>query len=99
VLRISKIDTDHERRLVLEGKLIHPWIAELRKAWLDAAATLDSRRLVIDLKNVTVISPEGETALFDLMRNGARFFCNGVLTKHVLRRLARRYANGAGRHE
>ena len=90
MLKISKIDTSRERRLVLEGKLVDPWIAELRNSWMEATADLQNRRLVIDLKNVMVISAEGERALFELMKNGARFCCDGVLTKHVLRQLARR---------
>jgi hypothetical protein len=90
VLKISIIDTQTQRKLVLEGKLIQPWVDELRGAWKSAEKELDGRRLMIDLNNATVISSEGEDALFDLMKEGARFTCGGVLTRHVLRQLARR---------
>ncbi len=33
MLRISVVDSRTECRLVLEGKLIAPWVAELRTAW------------------------------------------------------------------
>jgi hypothetical protein len=45
---------------------------------------------VVDLTNVTLIGPEGENTLLNLMRDGARFTCGGVLTKHLLKQLARR---------
>ena len=90
MLKISTIDTQSERRLVVEGKLIEPWLAELTRAWKSASEELHGRRLIIDLGNATVISREGEDALFDLMQDGARFSCSGVLTRHLLKRLAHR---------
>jgi len=71
-------------------KLIPPWTAELQRVWQDASHELDGRRLAIDLSDVTIISPEGEDALLDLMKAGAKFTCGGVLTKDVLKRLARK---------
>jgi hypothetical protein len=51
---------------------------------------LEGRKLVIDLSSLTVISREGEDVIVDLMKEGAKFSCTGVLTRHVLKRLARR---------
>ncbi len=90
MFKISTIDTRSERRLVVEGKLIEPWIAELHKTWTVASETLDGRKLVIDLSNATVIGREGEEVLFELMRRGARFSCCGVLTRYLLRKMAHR---------
>jgi hypothetical protein len=90
MFRISMVETHGQRKLVLEGKLISPWTAEVESAWRNAAEQLQGRKLVIDLTNVTLISPDGENTLFNLMRDGAKFSCAGVLTKHVLRQLARR---------
>lgn len=90
MLKISTIDTNSERRLVVEGKLVQPWIDEFRQAWHDAGHDLGERQLVVDLGNATVISPEGESALLELMREGARFSCEGVLTRYVLKQLARK---------
>jgi len=90
MFRISTIETDRERRLIVEGTLVHPWVDELRKTWSDASDSLDDRRLVIDLTNVTVISREGENAIFELMKEGTKFSCGGVLTRHLLKELAHR---------
>lgn len=89
MFKISTIDTRFQRRLVVEGKLVEPWVAELRSTWSGAGEGLQGRRLVIDLAHVTVISQEGENAITDLMNQGARFSCEGILTRHVLRRLSR----------
>jgi hypothetical protein len=90
MLRISTVDTRFQRRLVLEGKLVEPWLGELREVFRSASQTLQGRKLVIDLTDVTVISCEAEGTLSELMDQGAKFSCGGVLIKHVLKKLARR---------
>ena len=89
MFKISIVESQGQRRLVLEGKLISPWTTEVERAWQDAAANLDGRKLVVDLTNVTLISADGEKTLSQLMRDGAKFCCAGVLTRHVLKQLAR----------
>ena len=90
MLRISIIELRNERRLVLEGKLIAPWTTELRSACEKARENLKGRELVVDLRNLTVISPEGENLLVTLMNEGIKFRCCGVFTRQLLRELARR---------
>jgi len=91
MLKISSIDTSSQRRLVLEGKLITPWTTELRSACEKAWEDLDGRELVVHLKNLTVISEEGENLLASLMNEGVKFRCSGVLAKEVLNQLARKH--------
>jgi hypothetical protein len=90
MFRISIIETQVRRTLVLEGTLVRSWTAEVDTAWKSARERLEGRRLVIDLKNVTLIDQEGENTLLRLMEDGAKFSCKDVLTKHVLKQLARR---------
>ncbi|HKU20549.1 MAG TPA: hypothetical protein VJQ50_06010 [Terriglobales bacterium] len=90
MFKISIVETHGQRRLILEGKLISPWTAEVETAWKMAGQQLQGRKLVIDLANVTLISADGENILLKLMSDGAKFSCGDVLTKHVLRKLARR---------
>jgi anti-anti-sigma regulatory factor len=90
MLKISIVDTRTERKLVVEGKLSGPWVDELRSTWRNAGRDLDGRKVVIDLSSLTVISREGEEAIFDLMKQGAKFSCAGILTRHVLKGLAQR---------
>jgi hypothetical protein len=88
MFRISIVDTPAQRKLVVEGTLIGPWVAELVTTWRNTS--LGERKLLIDLTNVTVISCQGEEAIFDLMKKGAKFACASVHTKHVLKQLARK---------
>jgi ABC-type transporter Mla MlaB component len=90
MFRLSMLETDGRRKLVLEGKLIPPWTQEVESAWRQAKQQLEGRKLIIDLTNVTLIGSDGENTLLNLMRDGAKFTGCGVLTKHLLRQLARR---------
>lgn len=90
MFRISIFDTPSQRKLVVEGRLSEPWVAELRTAWKNASCDLDGRKLLIDLSSLTVISREGEDAIFDLMKQGAKFSCAGILNRHVLKGIARK---------
>jgi hypothetical protein len=90
MFRISTIDTPSQRTLIVEGTLIGSWVAELRTTWRTASQELGGRKLVIDLGNLTVISLEGEEAILDLMKQGAKFSRGGILTRHVLRQLTRK---------
>ena len=90
MFKISIVEKQGQRRLVLEGKLVPPWTAEVESLWRNAGEQLQGRKLIIDLTNVTFISSDGENTLLQLMRDGAKFSCGDVLTKHVLKQLARR---------
>jgi hypothetical protein len=94
MFKISTVDTNRERRLVVEGTLVNPWVSELRRTWGAAAIALEGRSLVIDLSNATLIDREGEGAILELMQDGAKFCCRGVLTKHVLKQLAQKCHTG-----
>ncbi len=90
MLKISIIDTRTERRLVVEGTLVQPWIEELERTWRGAGEDLQGRKLVVDLSHATVTGKEGEDVLFGLMRQGAKFSCGGVHTRYVIKQLAHR---------
>jgi anti-anti-sigma regulatory factor len=90
MFKISIIDTPSQRIMVVEGTLVGPWVAELCTAWKSACEQRGRRKLVVDLRNLTTISHTGEDAIFDLMKEGAKFSCGNVLTNHVLKQLARK---------
>ena len=90
MFKLSMVETNAQRKLILEGKLVLPWTEEVENAWRCAQEHLEGRELVVDLTNLTLIGPDGETTLLRLMRDGASFICGGVLTKHLLKQLARR---------
>jgi anti-anti-sigma regulatory factor len=88
MLKITSIDRNGQRTLVLEGRLADPWLTELEQTWNEVRQRKDERDLLIDLKDVTSISERGEVLLRQMMVEGAKFnCCRGVLTRHVVRRL------------
>ena len=96
MLKISLVDGARRRRLVVEGKLVAPWAAELRNACQEARTDLDGRDLVVEMKYITTISQEGENVILELINGGIRFRCRGVFTKLVVRELTRRASRNLG---
>jgi anti-anti-sigma regulatory factor len=99
MLKISIIDNDHRRLLVLEGKLVAPWANELKNIGQEAAADRDQRKLVICLRSVTAISAAAEDVLLVLMDQGAKLRVSGVFMREVVKQLSRRSRLGKGRAE
>jgi anti-anti-sigma regulatory factor len=96
MLKISIVEGTKQRRLVVEGKLVPPWSDELKAACEGAGSGLNGREIVIDLKNLTTISEQGETLLLELMKREVRFRGCGVFTNEILKQVARRLRrNGA----
>ena len=96
MLKISCVEGRKQHWLVVEGRLVAPWSDELKAACERAASGLNGRELVIDLKNVTPISQQGENLLLELMKHGVRCRGCGVFTNQILKQVARRLRrNGA----
>ena len=91
MLKVTVVETRNQRRLILDGALVQPWVEELKKTWAAAVNESPARQLVVDLNNVTAISKEGESVLSDFMRQGARFLCAGVFTKYQLKQITRKF--------
>ena len=98
MLKISIVEGTKQRQLVVEGRLVAPWSDELKDACERAGSGLDGRELVIDLKNLTTISQQGENVLLELMKQGTKFRGRGVFTNEILKQLGRRLRRN-GAHE
>ena len=91
MLKITSITNANHTTLVLEGQLAEPWLSELERIWGESQMSIPTRTIVVDLKDVTVISQSGENILFRMMAGGVEFnCCRGILTKHVLQQLKQR---------
>jgi hypothetical protein len=53
MLKITIFRTNQRCRLVLDGKLVCPWVAELKREWDDARLSAPELTLIVDLRNVT----------------------------------------------
>jgi hypothetical protein len=88
MLKISLVDGQRQRRLIVEGTLVAPWASELAIACEKARADLEGRELIVDLRSLTGIGPEGESVLLQLMKNKIKLQC-GVFVRELLRQLVR----------
>ena len=96
MLKISLVDNARQRRVIVEGKLIPPWAAELRSACEKAGSDLRDRELIVEMKHISTISQEGENVILELMNGGIKFRGHGVFTKHVVKELTRRASRNVG---
>ena len=87
MLKITRIDTDSEQRLILEGRLASPWIAGLGSHWEEARYAHPERDFVVDLKGVVRTDDAGECALALMKAKGARFLASGIRMKHLIHNL------------
>lgn len=92
MLRITTIDTPTEQKVILEGQLTEPWVAQLDLHWETMRHVSPGRKFVVDLRGVTRIDARGESALAHMKREGAEFLASGIRVRHVLNSLA---SNGA----
>jgi hypothetical protein len=95
MLKITVVEEQRRRKVIVEGKLIAPWAAELTSAYQTARTDLQDRELIVDLSGLTAIGPEGEAVLLQLMREKAKLLC-GVYMKEVVRQLARKSRGDRG---
>src|SRR2546421_9782394 len=88
MLKISIVEGRKQRWVVVEGKLVAPWSDELKTACERAGSGLNGRELVIDLKNVTTISQQGENLLLELMKRRGKSRGRGGVTEQILKKVA-----------
>src|SRR5260221_12182050 len=93
MMKITVVKDQRRCRVIVEGRLIAPWAAELTTAYQTARTDLQDRELIVDLRSLTAIGPEGEDVLLRLMREKVKFVC-GVYIKEVLRQLGLKIRRG-----
>jgi anti-anti-sigma regulatory factor len=87
MLKITVTETPTERKWVLAGRLVGPWVEEFRATWKRAVIAHASQACTIDLNEVTFVDKDGERLLRALFRKGVQLVSEGLYTKHILERL------------
>jgi anti-anti-sigma regulatory factor len=67
-LRITINHSDKSAVIKLEGRVAGPWVAELSRAWQENAPLIASRKLSLDLRDITYSDESGTRALSDIYR-------------------------------
>jgi anti-anti-sigma regulatory factor len=90
MLRITISNTATEERWTLHGRLVAPWVNELKESWKKSHGTAREQRCIVNLDEVTFIDKSGERVLRYMSKQGARFVASDVYVRHVLDRLRRK---------
>jgi hypothetical protein len=87
VLRISIEQNASSFSLVIEGRLVGPWVEELRRVIRERVA--DAAALTIDLCEATTMDAAGHALLEELHQGGATLRCSDVLNQYLVEQMAR----------
>jgi len=90
MLRITIVETPTEQKWTVEGRLVHPWISELKSTWTRTKTARRERKCVVDLTGVTFIDKGGENVLTELFKQGAELIATGCYTRHVVDNIERK---------
>ncbi len=72
MLRIHVENEPDAVRLRLEGKLIHPWVDELFRVWMEVSPRIPGHwRVLVDLTDVSIVDPRGKAMLAAMRRAGS----------------------------
>ena len=91
MLRIYIHDEVPVTSIVVEGKLVGPWVNELEKCWETVVVAHPCKSMLVDLMHVTFIDSEGRALLTRMRRKGAKLLSSGraqppnrmaAITKH-----------------
>ncbi len=85
MLRITQAASDSGTRLILEGKIVGPWVAELRTAFQNISEA--GRPPELDLAGVSYVDDAGERLLRELIAEGAQLMrCSGFVRETLRQR-------------
>ena len=93
MLRITIAETPTEQKWTVEGRLVHPWISELKSTWTRTKTARRERKCVVDLSGVTFIDKSGEKVLAQLSKQGAELVATGCYTHHVVQNIEKKKSN------
>ncbi len=97
MLKITRTETPAEEKWILQGRLVGPWVRELRTSWRKTHRTGNGRKCVLDLNDVTFIDKGGERLLRAMARQDVQFVAGGIYIRHVLEQLKTNRKSGLSR--
>jgi ABC-type transporter Mla MlaB component len=85
MLRINVHVNEAETILVVEGKLVGPWVTELASCWHESVA--DSARVVVKLTAVSFIDEAGRKLLVEMHQLGTEITAEECLTRSIIEKI------------
>jgi anti-anti-sigma regulatory factor len=87
MLKITITNTAKEQLWTLQGRLVAPWVKELKATWKKAHPSAQACGCIVNLDEVTFIDKSGERMLRSMSNQGAQLVASDVYVKHVLDRV------------
>jgi hypothetical protein len=83
-LRITIKDEKDSVAITLDGRVAGPWVEELNRVWADTAPRIASKKLSLDLRNVTFADAGGELVLKEIYaQTGAELVTSTPWTQYL----------------
>ena len=87
ILELTMTDTATEEKWTLQGRLVWPWINQLRAHWMKTHRAAEGRTCIVVLNKVSSIDESGERMLRTMYNQGAQLVASSVDIERVLERL------------
>jgi len=87
VLRISVEQHCNALSFVLEGRLVGPWVDELRTVWRSQAGGREGLPLTVDLCGLTAMDTGGQRLLDEILQHGATLRCSDVMNQYLVEQM------------
>src|SRR5262245_52926611 len=84
MLRITVTTLADRARLVLEGRLGGPWVAELASCWQRLLTADSPRPIQVDLNGLTFIDAAGKMLLREMRNQGATLAATELMTHAIV---------------
>ena len=84
MLRITVRQNADSTTLRIEGRLIGPWVQELRTIWTNVRSAPGPDRVVINLTDITIVDAHGRSLLAEISSAGAVLTGSGLLAKALI---------------
>lgn len=87
MLRISVEQNRDSLFFVLEGRLVGPWVEELRTVWQQRASAKEVTQLTVDLCGLTAMDTGGQGLLDEFLQHGATLRCSDVMNQYLIEQM------------
>jgi anti-anti-sigma regulatory factor len=89
MLRTMISDAPFEQKWTLQGRLCGEWAADLKEKWEQSRSAREGRTCLVDLEDVISVDRSGESALLQMMEDGAQLITSRAYMKNILAGLQR----------
>ena len=87
MLKITINDSGNTQTILLEGKIVGPWVEEFKRVWRSLERSAGGKQLRLDLRGVAFVDEQGRRLLQEIYQETkASFLANSPLTHYFAER-------------